>query len=172
MRATRTLPWMAAAAGLLLALPALAGPPGGGFGGPPDGERLGRLFEMRAERLAEALDLTAEQRAAYERIRDEARTAAQAKRDRMQTLREETRALLDGAAPDPTLVGQKAIELHQLRGELRATHEQAKARFEALLDDTQKAQLEALDAMRPAGRRGDRMGRPPRGPRPSDRPGH
>jgi len=153
----RTLAWIAA--GALAALPAFAGhppgpPPGGPQGGPPEG-----FLEMRAERLADALDLTTDQRATFERLRGEALAAAEPARERMRAAHDELEALLDAENPVAAEVGAKMIEVHRLRGELRATREKFERDFEATLTDAQKLALKAVRETRPGERMRERAGR-------------
>jgi Spy/CpxP family protein refolding chaperone len=151
------------AVGALVALPALAGRPHGpGPGGPGPGgldpERLDAFLEMRAERLAEALDLSADQRANFERLRGEMRASAEPSRERMRTVGEELRALLDADAPDAAQVGAKVIEMHRLRGELRAAREKLERDFEATLSEAQKLAWSAVKETRPGRHLRGRMG--------------
>lgn len=160
---------------LALALPALAAPalagqagrPGpqfgpGGFGGPMDFDALDERIEMRADRLADALDLTDDQRAAFTQLREEAMAAAQPKIERMRAGGEELRGLLDGGSQDAAAVGNLVLEMHRLRTELRASRDQVMSGLEALLTDTQKAALRAVQETRPRGPRfgGERGGGP------------
>jgi len=138
-----------------VALPAIAGQPPrpgrfGGPGAPPfDPEQLGERLELRAERLAEALDLTAEQRAGFDQLRADALAASEPKLERMRAAGEELRALLDAAPADAAAVGALVIEMHSLRGELRAERERVETGLEALLTDAQKLALKAVRETRP-----------------------
>jgi len=159
--------FLAAAALLAIAIPALAGQPGrpGPFRGPggPDLEGLDERLDQRAERLADALDLTAEQRAAFDQLRGDAMAAAEPKIERMRAAGEELRGLLDAGTSDATAVGNLVIEVHRLRGELRASREEVEQGLEALLTDAQKLAFDAVREIRPRPRRfaGEGPGGPP-----------
>lgn len=148
---------LGAAALLALAIPALAGPPGrpGPFRGPdgPDFDALGERLDQRAERLADALDLTADQRTAFDQLRDEAMAASQPKIERMRTAGEELRTLLDAGTTDAAAVGRLVIEMHQLRADVRTSREGVEQGLEALLTETQRAALKAIQETRPRARR-------------------
>lgn len=142
----------------LAALPALAGPgkDGHGRGG---GHGLGRLLPS-----ASYLDLTAEQQASMDRLRDEAKAKVKPLIENQRSLRRQMRDLLDAAKPDPTAVGNAAIQLHQSRQAVKAALKETEQSFVALLNADQKAKYDNFRELRSERheRRGDR-GRGDRG---------
>ncbi len=162
----RTSVWLAI--GLVaFALPAFAGqhrrPERLGAPGGPDQEMLSERMEMRAERLADALDLTTEQQTAFTQLREAARAAAEPKLERMRAAGEELRGMLENGSGDEAAVGALVIELHRLRGGLRADRERVESGLEALLTDAQRLALDAVRETRP---RPHRFGGPEAGGRP------
>lgn len=161
-----------AVAALLAAVPLVAQPqgPGGGPGagsGPGHGFAGGHghhggghgfLAGRGFERLARLLDLTEEQRVQARAIHQATREQAQPIFEASRTLRGELRELLDQEAPNPTAVGETVLALHANRDELRRLHEDARARFEALLTPEQLEKLTDLEEHRRdrRGRRGVR----------------
>lgn len=166
----RTLIAVFAAAVLALAPAAFAAGPGGGPGpgagpgpGPFAGAERGGPGHLPLHRLAIALELSEEQVTQAQEIFAAARQAAEPLREAQRQLGGELREALDGAAPDPTTVGELTIELHAGRQQMRALFETAQADFEALLTAAQLERLDALRAARRAGPRG-RSGGPGHGP--------
>jgi len=161
---------------LVLAAPALAGPGSGGYpnrgddrrgpGGPGpmfDPEAMEELFDARADRIADLLHLDAEQRAAFDGLFADAKAAGRPKLDRMRQAGEELRAELDAAEPDAARVGAKVIEMHQLKGDLRAARKTIESELEKLLTEEQRFAFEALKEARKGGH--DRRGPVRRGGR-------
>lgn len=128
------------------AAPAVAQMPGGMPPGPPPSERIGA-----------ALGLTEQQKASWDAARQNIMTASKPARDQARALHQELEALLNQANADPAAVGQKMIELHALRQQLRASHEAMENALAALLTPEQKAKLDEMKAAH----RGHRGG-PPR----------
>ena len=141
----RTLSTLALAA--LLAAPAVAGRNHDSRGGEEFAERMG-------ERLTRALDLTVDQQRELDRLQaqlgDTVRPLFQSMRDD----RDELETMLESADPDPAAVGAKAIALHRAKDQMKSAHDAFEAGIVAMLNETQRAQYEALrDA------RGDREDR-------------
>jgi Spy/CpxP family protein refolding chaperone len=86
--------------------------------------------------------------------------SAQPRLAEMRALAEALHALLDSGSTDAQAVGEKAIALHRLRGELRAERQAAEAEFVKLLSAEQRFAFEALEESRPLrrDRRGGRHG--------------
>jgi Spy/CpxP family protein refolding chaperone len=139
----------------LAALPALAGPGGkegrGGRGG------FGRLLPP-----ASYLDLTADQEAAVDKLRESTKAKVQPLHEAQRAKRQELKALLDGAKPDPLKVGNLTIEMHENRQQIRSALESARVSFEALLTPEQKTKYENFRELREERRerRHDRRGGP------------
>lgn len=172
-----------AVAALLAALPLVAQPqgpgggpgagfgPGHGFAGPGHhaggpgrhGGGHGFLAGRGFERLARFLVLSEEQRAQAQAIHQATREQAQPIFEESRSLRGELHALLDQPAPSATAVGEKVLALDAHRDQLRQLHENARARFEALLTPEQLEKLEDLHERR--GERRERRGGRGFGPR-------
>jgi Spy/CpxP family protein refolding chaperone len=137
------------------------GPQAGPAGGPGG---AGPLHGLPLRRLAVYLDLSDEQVAAAEQIFDDARTAIQPLAAEARDLAGQLRDALGADDPDPTAVGQLAVALHGVRGEIRAIRQTAEADFVALLTERQRFRLDALrDARRIFGRPHHRPGGGPDG---------
>jgi Spy/CpxP family protein refolding chaperone len=113
-----------------------------------DPEMMAEMFDARADRIAEILDLTADQRAAFEKLRTDALDAARPQLERMRQAGSELRELLDAGSSDAAQVGARMIEMHQLRGELRATRKSVEAELSKLLTSEQRFAFEALKEAR------------------------
>lgn len=148
---------------------AMAGPGGPFF----DDEMIDRMADRHAERLTRALDLTADQQTTLARLQDELAQTVRPLFDQMRSGRETLESMLDAASPDATAIGNQAIAMHRLRGEVKAAHDSFDTQLKAMLNPTQRAQFDALQEVRPHfGREGHRGGGPgpggPGGPPPVD----
>ena len=140
----------------ILAVPAFAGA-GDHRGGPPpedadrpfDGEFGERLAEHQAERLTRALNLTAEQQATLTNLQHSFADSVRPLFETMRSGHDELEALLDGTNPDPAAVGAKAIALHRTKEAMKAAHDTLDDGIEAMLNETQRAQYQALRDARP-----------------------
>lgn len=101
-----------------------------------------------AEFMARALDLTDEQKAAAKEIHEGVEAKAEPLMEQHREQMEEIHALLDGARPDATQIGQKMITAHATRQQLKALHEEAMTKFSALLNAEQLEKLKKLHEMR------------------------
>lgn len=107
------------------------------------------------ERLTPILGLTAAQQAAARKQVREATARTEPLTRKAGAQHDEIRALLESSSPDARRIGQKMIAMHALHQELEAIHRQELARFEGLLDASQRAKLAELHADR-AGKHGPR----------------
>jgi Spy/CpxP family protein refolding chaperone len=121
----------------------------------------GPITAEHVEFISRALDLTDEQKAAAKQIHQEVFAKAQPLFAQHRQQMEEVEALLDSANPDPAEVGRKAIAAHATHKQLEALHEDAFARFKALLTPDQLEKLNKLHE-----RHGERHG-----PQDSEGPG-
>jgi Spy/CpxP family protein refolding chaperone len=125
---------LALGAGMAAAQPGPGGPGRRGAGGP---ERIARVLGLTEEQQARVRDLMEAQRPKHEALREKA--AAN---------REALREALSAGNPDPTAVGELAIEGHRLREEgrkVREAHEQA---LRQLLTPEQRTKFDALRSLR------------------------
>ena len=100
-----------------------------------------------AEFLARALDLTDEQKAAAKTIHEGVEAKAEPLMEQHREQMEEIHALLEGANPDATQIGQKMIAAHATREQVEALHEEAMAKFSALLNAEQLEKLKKIKEM-------------------------
>ena len=147
-----------------LALAQPPGPHGGpGFERPGDGPGFGpghpgrrgpdRLHDLGF--LARFLELTDEQIEQARALFEGTRELTQPVRQDLRATHRELRDLLDTEAPDATRVGTLVLDVHDLRGQLRAAREVLLEDFRALLTPEQLEKLETLKDAREA-RRGRR----------------
>ena len=144
---------------LLLALPLFAQGPGHRPAGPPGGppgtssehdSPGGRLLA----KLALYLDLDDAQKAQAQQIFADARAQAEPIREANHNLAGQLHEALAADPPDPTAVGNLAIEIHANREQLRGIGETARTSFRAILTEEQRLRLDALrDARRIFGHR-------------------
>jgi Spy/CpxP family protein refolding chaperone len=116
---------------------------GHGFHGKGGPEAMD-MMEKHAEMLVHALGLTDEQHAAARKIHEEVAAKAAPLAEQHHQQMAEVRALLDGASPDATEVGQKMIAAHATKKQLEALHEDAMTRFSALLNPEQLEKLQKI----------------------------
>jgi Spy/CpxP family protein refolding chaperone len=114
-----------------------------------DGEFGERLAEHQSERLTRALDLTDAQQAKLETLQTTLADTIRPLFDSMRDRRDELETLLDTPNPDPAAVGAKAIALHRAKAEMKSARDTFEAGIVAMLDETQRAQYQALQDARP-----------------------
>jgi Spy/CpxP family protein refolding chaperone len=130
-------------------------PPGGPEGAGP---RLGRV-----EGMARALGLSEAQKEQVSKLMEGRRAEHEALREQIEANSEQLRRALEVANPDPTGVGEIAIEGHRLRGQGRALREAQDKAVRAILTPEQQVRFDAIAALREEGGPGG-FG-PPRGHR-------
>jgi Spy/CpxP family protein refolding chaperone len=109
--------------------------------------------QRSGKRVADYLQLTPDQVTAWQQIHQDAAATMEPLQENARSLREQLRAALDAPSPDAAAVGALSIQLASVRKEMRAAHEDAKAKRMAVLTPDQKAKLEAFEAARESGRR-------------------
>lgn len=155
-RTTTTL--LAAAAALSLATAGIvSAQPRGPRGGPGGGDGPGLLH-----RAAGFLELTADQKARLAELEEQGRPERERIREASRAAHERFREALEAENPDPTAVGEAAIEIHALREQQRTSRESFENAFESLLTPDQLRKWEMMQASRAAG--GGPFGRQGRGP--------
>jgi Spy/CpxP family protein refolding chaperone len=128
---------------VLLAAAAMAGGPAVKMhmaGGPGDKMHMAQM----EEHLAKMLNLTEDQKATAKQLHQELMAKAGPLMEQQRQQWEEVHALLEGANPNPTDVGNKVIAAHAAGEQLKALHEDLKTRFSAVLTDEQKAKFEEI----------------------------
>jgi Spy/CpxP family protein refolding chaperone len=126
---------------------------------PPPGERdPGRGWatgEGHREHMARFLGLSDEQQEAIKKLMEDQSGDHQALREKLRKSREALQQALDGANPDPTSVGELAIEAHRLHQQARALRDARDKAVRQLLTPEQKVKFDAMKALRD-----ERMGGP------------
>lgn len=128
----------AMAAALVTSGQAMAQGPGGAGrpGGPP-------------ARLAAKLNLTDEQKAAWQAAFQQMRTTTAPLREQSKQIHSEMKAMFDQGSPNPTALGQKVIELHAVRAQMREARKTMETATSAVLSPEQKQQLDTIKASIP-----------------------
>ena len=103
------------------------------------------------ERIVAVLGLSDEQKATWEAAAQTLRATTAPLHQQARALHEEIEGLLNQGNPDPTAVGQKMIEMHALRQQMKAARETMDSTVASVLTPDQKSKLEALRATRPHG---------------------
>jgi Spy/CpxP family protein refolding chaperone len=134
---------------------------------PPPGER--GPWMGRAEGLTRFLGLSEQQQGEVRKLMEERRTDHQALREKIERNFEGLQQALENADPDPTAVGELAIEGHRLRQKERALREAQDEAIRGLLTSEQRVKFDAMKALREEGPGGPARGGP--GPRPDRGPG-
>ena len=108
--------------------------------------RMGRHGDMAEhhEQVAKALGLTEEQRAAAKKIHEEVAAKAEPLMEQQHQQWKEIHEMLDSGSTDATAIGQRMIAAHASRQELKALHEDAMAKFSALLNAEQLEKLKKI----------------------------
>jgi Spy/CpxP family protein refolding chaperone len=99
------------------------------------------------EHISKALDLTDAQKAAAKKIHEEIAAKAEPLMEQRHKLMEEVHALLEGANPDATEIGQKMIASHAVGEQLKALHEEAMTKFSTVLNADQLEKLKKMHEM-------------------------
>jgi Spy/CpxP family protein refolding chaperone len=113
------------------------------------GPRMGR-----GEGMARALGLTDTQKEQVRKLMEGRRAEHEALREQIEANAEQLKKALDVANPDPTGVGELAIEGHRLREQGKALRQAQDKAVRALLTPEQQVRFDAIAAMREAGGRG------------------
>ena len=97
------------------------------------GSHMRMMMHGDGGHLGAALDLTDEQKAEARKIHEETFARAEPLMEQAREAMEKVHDLLEGSNPNPTEVGQRMIAAHAFHKQLKALHEDAMARFSALL---------------------------------------
>jgi len=117
--------------------------------GPSFHHRMGSPDDMahHEEFMAKALGLTAEQQAAAKKIHADVAAKAKPLMEQHDQQWEDLHALLDSDNPDATEVGQRMLAAHATGQQIKALHEEAMAKFKALLNADQQEKLQKFEDM-------------------------
>jgi Spy/CpxP family protein refolding chaperone len=127
----------AAALALGLAGVGLAADGGRGFGGPE-----GRMHGRHGGRGMRELNLTEAQREQLKAMHQQQREALKPVMEQQRQLREQIEQALAAGNADASRIGQLTIQSYQLRQQMKAEREKARAAFVNVLTPEQKAQWE------------------------------
>ena len=109
--------------------------------------------------MVKYLQLTPEQVTAWKQIRSETAAPVKPLRANAQELRRQLQAALNAPSPQPAAVGKLALQLHGLRGQIRAAREASRTRLSATVNAAQKSKFNALQAASQFQRQARRRGR-------------
>jgi Spy/CpxP family protein refolding chaperone len=122
--------------------------------GPDFHHRMGMHGDMmhgdmaqHMEFMAKALDLTDEQKAAAQKIHAEVFAKAKPLMEQSEKQWQEIHDMLESGSPDATAIGERMIAAHATREQLSALHEDAMAKFSALLNADQLEKLKKFKEM-------------------------
>ena len=99
------------------------------------------------------LQLTEEQQDIVRGLAEDLREVLEPLRDERRSLGQELRDALDADEPDPCLVGQLTIDLHDLGEQIRAELAATEEAFRAILDDEQQTKWDNFKELRRLTRR-------------------
>lgn len=102
--------------------------------------------EARLQRMAEYVGLTEEQQATWKSLHEQEKTEMQPLMEQGRELHQRLRTAMDAENPDPTAVGAATLALRQHREKVKAAHEAFQQRLRGVLNDDQKAKLDAFKA--------------------------
>jgi Spy/CpxP family protein refolding chaperone len=97
--------------------------------------------------LTKALGLTADQQASVKTLHQDLMAKAQPLMQQHRQQMSEVKSLLDGVNPNAAEIGQKVINAHATRLQLKALHDDFKTKLTALLTPDQKTKLQQMEQM-------------------------
>ena len=124
---------------------------GGGFG------RRGSGGPGEHRRMARDLDLSQEQQQQVEGFAQEMRASVEPLMQQRRELRGQRQGALE--AQDACALGEAELASHALRTQMKSARDAFKTNLESILSDEQQRKLEAMEAARAVGGRGQRRGR-------------
>ena len=119
----------------------------------PEPGRRGGYSEARFQRMAEYLGLTEEQQATWKSLHKQEKTEMQPLMQEGRELHQRLTAAMDAENADPSAVGTAALALKQHREKIKAAHEAFQQRLRGVLNEDQKAKLDAFKASHRGGHR-------------------
>ena len=123
----------------------------------PSEMQAGRKSRMgRVEGLARVLGLSDQQKEQVQKLMDERRGDHQALWQKVEKNRQQLQEALASANPEPTAVGELAIEGHRLREQGRALRDAEDNAVRGLLTPDQQVKFDAMKALREQGPAGGR----------------
>lgn len=122
---------------------------GAAFAQPPHPHGKAGMAGMEAH-LAAALELTADQQTQVKALHEQLKAQMTPLMAQSRQQHQELKSLMNGTNPDANEVGQKTLAANQTQGQIKALHENFKAKFTALLTPDQKAKFTQMEANRQA----------------------
>jgi Spy/CpxP family protein refolding chaperone len=98
--------------------------------------------------LAAALSLTADQQTQVKALHEQLKAQMTPLLAQSRQQHQELKSLVNGTNPDATEVGQKTLAANQTRAQIKALHENFKAKLTAILTPDQKAKLAQMEQNR------------------------
>jgi Spy/CpxP family protein refolding chaperone len=96
--------------------------------------------------IAAELGLSADQKTQFDAIHQQIQAAAQPLGEQISAAEDQLHALADSANPDATAVGRQFLALHDLQKQMKALHESAKKKVDAILTPDQRTKFDAMAA--------------------------
>jgi Spy/CpxP family protein refolding chaperone len=100
--------------------------------------------------LAAALDLTADQQTQVKALHAQLKAQMTPLMAQSRQQHQELKSLMNGTNPDANEVGQKTLAANQTQAQIKALHENFKAKFTALLTPDQKTKFAQMEQNRQA----------------------
>ena len=98
--------------------------------------------------LTAALNLTADQQAQVKALHEQLKAQMTPLLAQSRQQHQELKSLVNGTNPDAAEVGQKTLAANQTQGQIKALHENFKAKFTAILTPDQKAKFAQMEQTR------------------------
>jgi len=94
--------------------------------------------------IAASLGLSAEQKTQWDAIHQQLAASAEPIANQIAVAQDQLHALAESANPDVSSVGAQYLAVRSLEKQMKAAHESAKQKIEAILTPDQKTKLEAM----------------------------
>jgi Spy/CpxP family protein refolding chaperone len=96
--------------------------------------------------MATALGLSADQKTQFDAIHQQLEASVKPLLDQHRAAEQQLQALAEAPSPDATAVGTQFLAMRALDKQIRAAHDSAKQKIDAILTPDQKAQFDAMHA--------------------------
>ena len=96
--------------------------------------------------LAASLGLSADQKVQFDAIHQQLEASVKPLFDQHRAAEQQLQSLADAPSPDATAVGTQFLAMRALDKQIRAAHDSAKQKIDAILTPDQKAQFDAMHA--------------------------
>ena len=101
-------------------------------------------MKMESGAVAESLGLAADQKVQWDAIHQQLDTTMSTLRLQIEPAQRQLESLANASNPDATAVGRQFLALHALEVQIKAAHDAAKAKIDAILTPDQKAKLDSM----------------------------